>query len=58
MKITAWRKSSYSTGPEQNCVEVGIAPGTVGIRDTKARERGHLEVSRMAWDAFVQHVSR
>lgn len=58
MKITAWRKSSYSGGAQQTCVEVGIAPGNVGIRDTKARERGHLEVSRTTWKAFVQRVTR
>lgn len=58
MKITAWRKSSYSTGAQQACVEVGVAPGTVGVRDTKARERGHLEVSRTAWSAFVRQVTR
>lgn len=58
MKITAWRKSSHSTGAEQNCVEVGLAPGLVGVRDTKAREYGHLEISRTAWKAFVQHVTR
>jgi len=56
MKITAWRKSSYSGGAQQDCVEVGVAPGTVGVRDTKDRERGHLEVSRTTWSAFVRHV--
>lgn len=58
MKITAWRKSSYSGGAQQTCVEVGVAPGMVGVRDTKARERGHLAVSRTAWASFVRHVSR
>lgn len=58
MKITAWRKSSYSTGPEQTCVEVGLAPGLVGVRDTKNRDLGNLEVSRTAWNAFVRHVTR
>lgn len=58
MKITAWRTSSYSGGAQQTCVEVGVAPGTVGVRDTKARERGHLEVSRTAWSAFVRHMGR
>lgn len=58
MKITAWRKSTYSTSPNQNCVEVGLAPDVVGVRDTKNREQGHLAVSRTAWASFVRHVSR
>lgn len=58
MKIAAWRKSSYSTGAQQECVEVGVAPGTVGVRDTKNREAGHLTVSRTTWSAFVRNVAR
>lgn len=58
MKITAWRKSSYSTGAQQECVEVGVAPGAVGVRDTKNREAGHLAVSRTAWAAFVRGMTR
>lgn len=57
--ITAWRKSSYSTSATTNqCVEVGIGPGMVGVRDTKAREQGNLAVSRTAWRSFVQHVTK
>jgi len=58
MKITAWRKSTYSTSPDQNCVEVGLAPSLVGVRDTKNRAQGHLTVSRTAWATFVHHVTR
>lgn len=57
--ITAWRKSSYSGGHEQSdCVEVGLGPGVVGIRDTKDRLAGQLTVSRTAWRAFVRRVNR
>jgi transcriptional regulator with XRE-family HTH domain len=57
--ITAWRKSSYSTHQTTSeCVEVGIGPGTVGVRDTKARDLGNLAVSRTAWRSFVQHVTK
>lgn len=52
-----WRKSSYS-GPEKECVEVGTGIGHVGIRDTKARDQGHLTVTRTAWRSFVQHAAR
>lgn len=57
--ITAWRKSSYSTSDTTHqCVEVGIAPGQVGIRDTKAPELGHLTVSRTSWRAFIERIAK
>lgn len=59
--ITNWRKSSYSgTTANSDCVEVGATPAkdVVGVRDTESRERGHLEVSRTAWRAFIRHVTR
>ena len=39
-----WRKSSRSGGNGGNCVEVGFGFDAVGIRDTKDRDGGHLEV--------------
>lgn len=55
--FTAWRTSSYTTGSENStCVEVGLAPGRVAVRDTKSRTRGHLAVSRATWRAFVTGV--
>lgn len=49
-----WRTSSYSdTGSQAQCVEVGVAPGRVGVRDSKARGRGHLDVSRTAFRGLV-----
>lgn len=52
--FTAWRKSTYSdSGSKVNCVEVGLAPGRVGVRDTKDRERGHINVSRSAFKGLV-----
>lgn len=57
--FTAWRKSSYSGGSSQStCVEVAPAPARVGIRDTKARDRGQLTVSRTTWRAFTRFVRR
>lgn len=55
--FTAWRTSSYTTGDkESTCVEVGLSPARVGIRDTKARDRGQLNVSRTTWRAFTRFV--
>lgn len=49
-----WRKSSYSTGGDQNCVEVAPCPELVAIRDTKNRNVGHVTVPRTAWAVFTR----
>lgn len=55
--IIEWRKSSYSSSDTTGeCVEVGIGPGQVGVRDTKARDQGHLAISRTSWRTFVAHI--
>jgi hypothetical protein len=53
-----WRKSSYSGGSNTQCVEVAPLNQTIGVRDTKNRENGHLTVPRTAWTAFVRSVAR
>lgn len=55
--FTRWRTSSYSSSGSNQCVEVGVAPGAVGVRDSKNREGGRLAVSRTAWAAFVSGLS-
>jgi hypothetical protein len=57
--ITAWRKSSYSgTQSGSECVEVGIGPATIGVRDTKARDHGSLSVAKSTWHTFVRHITK
>ena len=58
MKFSTWRKSSYSESGNPQCVEVAAAADAVGVRDTKNRDAGHLEVSRSAWKTFVRSVRR
>ncbi|ASO18071.1 hypothetical protein FHR81_002468 [Actinoalloteichus hoggarensis] len=53
--LTGWHKSTYS-GVQGGCVEVGHAPGRVGIRDTKNREGGTLVVDRAAFGAFLASI--
>lgn len=47
-----WRKSSYS-GTQTSCVEVGFAADTIGVRDTKNRDGGHLTVLHAHWVMFL-----
>ncbi|APU18745.1 DUF397 domain-containing protein [Actinoalloteichus sp. GBA129-24] len=51
----AWRTSSRSQNTG-TCVEIGHAPGLVGIRDTKNRDGGTLQVGPAAFSAFVNAV--
>ncbi|QWF85906.1 DUF397 domain-containing protein [Amycolatopsis sp. CA-230715] len=46
-----WRKASYSK-ERTDCVEVRLA-SKVGVRDTKDRDGGHLDLNLAAFGAFV-----
>ncbi|BDM73594.1 hypothetical protein HEK616_70810 [Streptomyces nigrescens] len=52
-----WRKSSYSDGGADNCLEVadGI-PHTVPVRDSKAPDGPVLWLPATAWTAFIETV--
>ncbi|MES0835935.1 DUF397 domain-containing protein [Nocardiopsis tropica] len=50
-----WHKSSYSDGGGGDCVEVAEGPVT-GVRDTRNRELGHLDVSVSEWTALLNAV--
>lgn len=50
-----WRKSSYSAN-EPSCVETRQLDDTVGVRDTKDRERATVAFAAGTWQAFVDHV--
>lgn len=53
-----WRKSTYSGGDGDNCVEVATTTElAVGVRDSKDICRLALQVSRHAWTAFTIHLS-
>lgn len=52
----AWVKSTYSSGGN-NCVEVASFSTAAGVRDSKARERGHLTVPCGPWGEFIDAVT-
>jgi len=52
-----WRKSSYSDGGEDNCVEVADGfPGAVPVRDSKNPDGPALMIPAVAWDGFIRQV--
>lgn len=51
-----FRKSSYSGGQTQDCVEVADAPAAAAVRDSKHPERGHLLFPGTEWQAFLTDV--
>jgi len=64
-----WRKSSYSGGSGDDCVEVSAglsgpapalarAPVRVRVRDSKNPTRGELRVGAAAWSWFVGAAGR
>lgn len=54
-EASSWRKSSYS-GPQGNCVEVGFAATTIGVRDTKDRDGGTLVLTADQWTGFLHAI--
>ncbi|MDA2812313.1 DUF397 domain-containing protein [Nocardiopsis sp. RSe5-2] len=51
-----FRKSSYSVGKGQDCVEVADLLKGAAVRDSKNPERGHLAFSADEWSAFFQEI--
>ncbi|ASO21948.1 hypothetical protein FHR81_005589 [Actinoalloteichus hoggarensis] len=51
-RFTGWRKSRWSQATS-SCIEIGQAPGVVGIRDTKNRDGGTLVVGRAAFAGLL-----
>lgn len=51
-----WRKSSRSTTQGGECVEVAALSGTIGVRDSKAPEDGHLTLAPAQFASLVQRI--
>jgi Domain of unknown function (DUF397) len=50
---TQWRKSSFSNGGGNACVETASGSGVVLVRDTTNRNGGTLTFSAAAWERFT-----
>ncbi|WOT37010.1 DUF397 domain-containing protein [Streptomyces coeruleorubidus] len=53
----AWRKSSRSGGPGQNCVEVASTGTTVFVRHSRRPDHAVLAVSPTAWTALCDALA-
>jgi hypothetical protein len=51
-----WRKSSFSGGPNSNCVEIAPTHSGIAIRDSKNRHGPVLLVDTPAWHQLIQSV--
>lgn len=57
LSTAVWRKSSYSDGGDNNCVEVADGyPGIVPVRDSKTPDARPLVFPVGAWSVFVEGV--
>lgn len=57
LSTAAWRKSSYSDGGANNCVEVADGhPDLVPVRDSKTPAGRPLVFSAASWSAFMEGV--
>ncbi|MEU6041489.1 DUF397 domain-containing protein [Actinomadura sp. NPDC047616] len=52
MTGAVWRKSRQSNNGG-NCVEVAKLRKTIGVRDSKDPDAGHLSLTPAAWAAFT-----
>jgi hypothetical protein len=51
-----WRKSSKSTTQGGECVEIAALTRSVGVRDSKNPQAGHLTLSRESFATLVQRI--
>lgn len=48
-----WRKSSYSGGGNENCVEVASTPTGIAVRDSKNPNGHFLQLTPQQWRSFL-----
>ncbi|MFF9040225.1 DUF397 domain-containing protein [Streptomyces sp. NPDC014892] len=59
LRTATWRKSSYSDGAGDECLEVADAlPGLVPVRDSKNMTGGVLVFRAAAWTCFIGAAAR
>jgi hypothetical protein len=57
LSTATWRKSTYSDGGDNNCIEVADSyPGLVPVRDSKTPTARPLILMAASWSVFVDGV--
>ena len=56
MSLTTWRKSSFSSAPDGDCVEVAVVPTAVAVRDSKNTTGPTLAFNTPTWWAFTRLI--
>ncbi|MCR8575381.1 DUF397 domain-containing protein [Streptomyces sp. Isolate_219] len=57
LSTALWRKSSYSSGDPDNCLEVSDThPGIVPVRDSKIPHGPALVFQAAGWTTFIDAV--
>jgi hypothetical protein len=57
MTSKEWRKSSYSGGGDNDCVEVAVGSKTVGVRDSKNVAGPRLAFPATTWRDFLDRMA-
>ncbi len=53
VEVARYRKSSYSSGRQENCVEVADLAAGVAVRDSKFPDHSHLLFPGPEWVALL-----
>ncbi|WP_198681167.1 DUF397 domain-containing protein [Lentzea terrae] len=51
-----WRKSSYSGGGANECVELAVSINDIGVRDSKNPDAEPLRFQRAAFRSFLDDL--
>jgi hypothetical protein len=59
LSTAVWRKSTYSDGGANNCLEIAAnCPGTAPVRDSKRPDGPILVFGASPWASFLAHVKK
>lgn len=59
MTSSVWRKASRSGTQQGNCVELAnLRGGTIGVRDSKSPDHGHLTLTPEAFADLLARAKR
>lgn len=58
LSTATWRKSSYSSGGGNQCVEVAVMPSAIAIRDSKNPAGPVHIISRDAFRDLITRIKR